>query len=68
MEQPSEIGDKESDMEAGDRIGIKRKILLTTKIDTKEVICDKKYYQADEGHFRSSNILGIINCFKNKFK
>lgn len=62
------IGDKKSDMEAGNRIGIKRKILLTTKIDTKEVICDKKYYQADEGQFRSSNILGIIHCFKNKFK
>ena len=55
-------------MEAGNRIGIKRKIFLTTKVDTKEVICDKKYYKADEGHFRSSNILGIIHCFNNKFK
>ena len=62
------IGDKESDMEAGNRIGIKRKILLTTKVDTEEVICDKKYYKADKDHFRSSNILGIIHCFNNKFK
>ena len=30
------IGDKKSDMEAGNRIGIKRKILLTTKVDTKK--------------------------------
>ena len=35
---------------------------------TEEVICDKKYYKADEDHFRSSNILGIIHCFNNKFK
>ena len=62
------IGDKESDMEAGRRIGIQRKILVTTKIDNKEVISDNKYYQADVNHFRSSNILGIINCFNDKFK
>ena len=68
---PSEciiIGDKKSDMEAGNRIGIKRKLFLTTKVDTKEVLSDKKYYQADESYFRSSNILGIIHCFNNKFK
>ena len=61
------IGDKESDMEAGNKIGIKKKILLTTKIDNKEEVSNRKYYQVDKNFFKSFSILGVIDCFNDKF-